>query len=193
MEVLELGCGTGSFTRELAATGASVTAIDVSPDLVAVARSGTAMKNVEFVVTGAHDMDFPDGRFGAVVGSSILHHLEVEPSLQQIARVLAPGGGIRFTEPNMMNPQIAVQKNVAPVKRWLGDSPDETAFFRWRLARLLRNLGFEDVRIDCFDFLHPATPRFLIRPVAAVGGWLERVPVLREIAGSLFIQARKPE
>ena len=37
----------------------------------------------------------------------------------------------------MLNPQIAIQKNIPWVKRKLGDSPDETAFFRWPLRRLL--------------------------------------------------------
>jgi hypothetical protein len=52
----------------------------------------------------------------------------------------------------MLNPQIAIQKNVSWVKRKLGDSPDETALFRWPLRRLLERTGFRDVRIDPFDF-----------------------------------------
>ena len=50
----------------------------------------------------------------------------------------------------MLNPQIAIQKNIPWIKRKLGDSPDETAFFRWPLRRLLEQTGYRDVRIDPF-------------------------------------------
>ena len=102
------------------------------------------------------------------MGSSVLHHLEIKEALRDIYRVLKPGGTIYFTEPNMLNPQIAIQKNIPWIKRKLGDSPDETAFFRWPLRRLLERTGYRDVRIDPFDFLHPKTPVALIDQVERV-------------------------
>jgi hypothetical protein len=105
--------------------------------------------------------------------------------------VLKPGGTIFFTEPNMLNPQIAVQKNVPWIKRKLGDSPDETAFFRWRLQCLLEQTGYRNVRIDPFDFLHPKTPVRLINRVNTFGRFLESVPVISEFAGSLYIRGVK--
>ena len=91
--------------------------------------------------------------------------------LREIYRVLKPGGTIYFTEPNMLNPQIAIQKNIPWIKRKLGDSPDETAFFRWPLRRLLERTGYRDVRIDPFDFLHPKTPVALIDRLTRSGGF----------------------
>jgi hypothetical protein len=92
----------------------------------------------------------------------------------------------------MLNPIILVQKNVPWIKRRAGDSPDETAFLRWRLGRALRSAGFEVERIEPFDFLHPATPAAAVDAVDHLSGWLEAIPLVREIAGSLFIVARKP-
>jgi hypothetical protein len=91
----------------------------------------------------------------------------------------------------MMNPQIAVQKNVPAIKQRLGDSPDETAFFRWPLRRLLERSGFRSVRVEPFDFLHPKIPPSFITAVQNLGGFLEKMPILREIAGSLYIRALK--
>ena len=91
----------------------------------------------------------------------------------------------------MLNPQIAIQKNIPWIKRKLGDSPDETAFFRWPLRRLLQRTGYREVRIDPFDFLHPKTPVALIDQVKAFGRFLENVPVISEFAGSLYIRAIK--
>jgi SAM-dependent methyltransferase len=191
MSVLELGCGTGTFTRELARSGADITAIDVSPELLEIARASYSAPNVHYETQNAYALSYPDAAFDSVVGSSVLHHLEVEEALRNIYRVLQPGGTIFFTEPNMLNPQIAVQKNVPWVKRKLGDSPDETAFFRWRLRRLLEKTGYRNVRIDPFDFLHPKTPIRLINRVNTFSRFLESVPIISEFAGSLYIRGAK--
>ena len=191
MRVLELGCGTGYFTRELARSRADIVAIDVSPELLEIARANCSERTVRYEIQNASALSYPDAVFDSVVGSSVLHHLEIEEALREIHRVLKAGGTIYFTEPNMLNPQIAVQKNVPWVKRNLGDSPDETAFFRWPLRRLLEQTGYRDVRIDPFDFLHPKTPVPLVGRLDVLGRFLESVPVISEFAGSLYIRAIK--
>jgi ubiquinone/menaquinone biosynthesis C-methylase UbiE len=191
MTVLELGCGTGYFTRELARSGADIIAIDVSPDLLEIARANSPAPNVHYQIQNAYALSYSDAAFDSVVGSSVLHHLDIEEALREIYRVLKPGGTICFTEPNMLNPQIAIQKNVPWVKRKLRDSPDETAFFRWPLRRLLDVTGYRDVRIEPFDFLHPKTPVPLVDRLNFLGRFLESVPVISEFAGSLYIRAVK--
>jgi 2-polyprenyl-3-methyl-5-hydroxy-6-metoxy-1,4-benzoquinol methylase len=191
MSVLELGCGTGHFTRELARSGADVAAIDVSPELLEIAKANCSAPNIRYEIQNAYALNYPDATFDSVVGSSVLHHLEIEPAIREIYRVLKPGGTIFFTEPNMLNPQIAIQKNVIWVKRKLGDSPDETAFFRWTLQRRLEQRGYREVRIIPFDFLHPKTPVALVNRLDSMGRFLESVPVISEFAGSLYIRAIK--
>jgi SAM-dependent methyltransferase len=191
MTVLELGCGTGYFTRELARSGADIVAIDVSPELLEIARTNCSAPNVRYEIQNAYALSYSNATFDSVVGSSVLHHLEIEEAVREIYRVLKPGGTIYFTEPNMLNPQIAIQKNVPWIKRRLGDSPDETAFFRWQLRRLLEQAGYGDIRIEPFDFLHPKTPVPLIDPLNAFGRFLEKTPVVSEFAGSLYIRAVK--
>jgi len=132
-KVLEIGCGTGYFTKEIVKTGAFVTAIDISPELLNIAKEEIKETNVSFVLENAYQMTFEANSFDSIVGSSVLHHLEIEKAISEMFRVLKPGGSMYFTEPNMMNPQIAMQKNIPALKRKLGDSPDETAFFRWSL------------------------------------------------------------
>ena len=191
MSVLELGCGTGYFTRELARSGADVVAIDVSPELLEIAKANCSAPNVRYEIQNAYELSYPDAVFDSVVGSSVLHHLEIEAAIREIYRVLKVGGTICFTEPNMLNPQIAIQKNVPWIKRKLGDSPDETAFFRWPLRRLLEQTGYRDVQIDPFDFLHPRTPASLVDRLDALGRFFENMPVLSELAGSLYVRAGK--
>ncbi|MDR3253157.1 MAG: methyltransferase domain-containing protein [Tannerella sp.] len=189
--VLELGCGTGYFTREIVKTGAEVTAIDISPELLNVAKAEIISPRVSFCEENAYRMSFPDNSFDYIVGSSVLHHLDIKKAMSEIYRVLKPDGTIAFTEPNMMNPQIALQKNIPYLKRKLGDSPDETAFFRRQLSYLLKVNNFKRIEIKPFDFLHPAVPSKLINAVSSIGLFFERVPLIKEIAGSLFIKAYK--
>jgi SAM-dependent methyltransferase len=191
MTVLELGCGTGSFTRELARSGADIVAIDVSPELLEMAKANCSAPNVQYQIQNAYSLSYSEAVFDSVVGSSVLHHLEIKEALRDVYRVLKTEGTIYFTEPNMLNPQIAIQKNIPWIKRKLGDSPDETAFFRWPLRRLLEQTGYRDIRIDPFDFLHPKTPGAVIDRVNALGRFLESVPVISEFAGSLYIRAIK--
>lgn len=192
MHVLEVGCGTGNFTSIFAEYGPRLIAVDISGELLTLARErGLPADRVTFLEKRFEDCEL-DGPFDAVIGSSVLHHLDVTESLTKIFDLLKPGGMLSFAEPNMLNPQIAVQKNVSWIKERLGDSPDETAFIRWRLAALLRHIGFTDVKLTPFDWLHPVTPWPLIGVVSLVGRCVEKVPLLREFAGSLYIRARRP-
>lgn len=191
--VLEIGCGTGMLTRYLADTGANITATDIFPEFLDIAAKRTGDKNrISFRILDAENMDaLEEDSFDAVCGLSILHHLDINKVFKNIRRVLRPGGLLAFSEPNMLNPQIALQKNIPIIKKWAGDSPDETAFFSWIMKKKLRNFDFADIMVQPFDFLHPAAPDFMVPIISRVGYILEKTPLIKEIAGSLFIGAKK--
>jgi len=190
---LEVGCGTGIFLQVAASTGADIVALDLSADLLAQARKRTASAaNVRLSLGNAEQMPFKGGSFDAAYGSSILHHLNIDAALAEIFRVLRPGGRIAFAEPNIWNPQVAVMFHLGLTKKYFGVSPDEMAFSRFRAARALRRAGFTAVVIKPFDFLHPATPAGATASMSAIGRMLEAIPLVREIAGSMMITARRP-
>jgi len=191
--VLEVGCGTGLLTEALGAEGVRLVAIDVSLDLLRRARDRAGPhRNVVLSVQNAYSAGLRPASFDAVVGISVLHHLELGSALAEFRRVLRPGGRLLFSEPNMANPIILLQKNIPWLKRLAGDSPDETAFFRRPLRRALVEAGFEPLRVEPFDFLHPATPPALVPAVERLSRRLERIPALRELGGSLLIEAVLP-
>jgi len=189
--VLEIGCGTGLFTKELARTDNTIVAIDISAALIAKAKERISAANVNFVVGNAQEAEFKSESFDFIVGSSTLHHLDVNSALKEFFRILKPGGKIMFTEPNMMNPQVALIKNLPFIKRRAGDSPDETAFFRWEIADRLKETGFVDIIVEPFDFLHPQAPASLLFVAERLASFLEKIPLAREFAGSLILQGRK--
>lgn len=188
--VLEVGCGTGLFTAFFAGRGSRIVALDLSGELLQKARArGLPPLQVQLMETALEE--FPAGEpFDAVIGSSVLHHLDIIPSLKKIFDLLRPGGMMAFAEPNMLNPQIFIERKF---RRWFRRvSPDETAFVRRRLENALCRSGFEQVRIVPFDWLHPATPGKLVPLVQGIGRVMEKIPGIREFSGSLLIAARRP-
>lgn len=188
-KVLEIGCGTGAFTTLFCMNGIIPIAIDISYDLLKKAKNKNP--NIIFIQADAENLPLKKNVFDCVLGVSILHHLNVNSALKGIRAVLTDGGLIIFSEPNMANPQIFLQKRIRWLKRIMNDTPSETAFFRWRLEKTLKQNGFLCISINPFEFLHPYTPRRFIPVIARLQRYLERIPIVREIAGSLFIVARK--
>ena len=187
--VLEIGCGTGIFTAIFTESRASIIAVDLSPDLLAIAAQRN-LSRVRFIQKNFEDCDL-DGPFDAVIGSSVLHHLDMERAVPKIFTLLKPGGRLSFAEPNMLNPQVFCERHFRRFFPYT--SPDETAFVRARLHRQLRAAGFESVSIQPFDWLHPSVPEGLITTVSKVGRILESAWLVREFAGSLVIRAKRPD
>ncbi len=188
--VLELGCGTGIFTEKVYASSMSkIIAIDISDDLLFLAKAKGI--NAQFLNFNAMKLPFNENTFDCVFGSSVLHHLDIYKAMEQVFGVLKEGGKIVFAEPNMLNPQIFLQKNIPALKKFMGDSPDEVAIVKSKMHLTLKSIGFKNIHIFPYDFLHPLTPDFCIPIVCRVGKILEKIPILNSIAGSLLISAEK--
>lgn len=190
MHVLEVGCGTGLFTERFAATGCQLTAVDLSPDLLEIARNRVKHRdNVNFELRPFEECR-EIGPFDAIVGSSVLHHLDLDQALVNMLELLKPGGRLVFAEPNYLNPQVFLERKCRKLFPYV--SPDETAFFRRQIGRGMADAGFDVIRVVPFDWLHPATPSLLIPFVSSIGRCFERIPGICEFSGSLLISASRP-
>ncbi len=96
--VLEIGCGTGAVARELAAKrGAKVTAIDLSPRMIDIARVRTnETLGIEYRV--ADIMALSPRGFDAVVTCNTLHHLPLAEVAERMAEAVVPGGRILIAD-----------------------------------------------------------------------------------------------
>jgi SAM-dependent methyltransferase len=91
--VLDVGCGTGAFVRNLASRATFVEGIDRSPDMVSAAIAGSVdHPNVTFREADLLTADLDEGAYDFVSSIASLHHMPVEPALQRLARLLRPGG-----------------------------------------------------------------------------------------------------
>lgn len=187
--VLEVGCGTGLLTKDISESLMNLYPLDISIDLLKIASKRVDDNKVTFFCSNAYELGFKDNTFDCIIGMSVLHHLNIDKALLEFRRVLKEGGRIIFSEPNMLNPQIFMERTF--FREYFHNSPDETAFVRFPLKHKLKKYNFKNISISPFDFLHPKTPSSLVKTVEFLSNSVERIPVLSEFAGSLFIEATK--
>jgi len=90
--VLEIGCGTGQLTTQLARRGFELTAIDIGPSMIATARRHLAGAEVSFQLTSFEDLGAADESFDLVISGAAFHWIDPEVAFSKSARLLRPGG-----------------------------------------------------------------------------------------------------
>ena len=96
-EVLELACGTGLWTRHLVRAGAHVTAVDGSPEVLALNRERVGDPSVRYVRADLFDWEPPPRAFDACVFTFWLSHVpqdRFDAFWAMVGRALAPGGRV---------------------------------------------------------------------------------------------------
>jgi 2-polyprenyl-3-methyl-5-hydroxy-6-metoxy-1,4-benzoquinol methylase len=175
--LLDLGSGAGESAVFFALQGAEVTATDVSEGMLAVAakvaeRHGVALN---CRIASAEDLsEFDDGSFDVVFGANVLHHVDIEGCLEEVKRVLKPGGKAAFWDPLAYNPAINFYRRMATAVRTTDEHPLKREHLKSMRTR------FSDVRVKFFwlstlalflkfyfvDRVHPNDDRYWKRVVA---------------------------
>lgn len=102
--VLDVGCGSGYFTRVMAETvapGGTAVGVDPSREVIAYARRRTRLANCTFSEGTAEALDAPDGAYDVVVSSLMIHHLpeaQRPQAIREMFRLLRPGGRVLIAE-----------------------------------------------------------------------------------------------
>lgn len=124
--LLDLGCGAGENSVYFAQRGAQCVAADYSPGMVDVALKLAAANrvSVEGRVVDAMAIDLPDNSFDIVYASNLLHHIP-NPTLvlNEMQRILKPGGKACFWDPLKHNPIINVYRRMATKVRTDDETP----------------------------------------------------------------------
>jgi ubiquinone/menaquinone biosynthesis C-methylase UbiE len=90
---LEIGCGTGAFARQLAERSKRVVALDLSSEMIRVARSrSNHFDNLEFQLADAMTWNFPQAHFDFICSIATLHHLQQRELFVKIRDALKPDG-----------------------------------------------------------------------------------------------------
>lgn len=91
--ILEIGCGTGAFSRLLAERAEKVLALDLSPQMVRLAQERSKLyPNIDFVTADVMTYQLPDNQFECIASLTTLHHLPMTDILIKTRKALKPGG-----------------------------------------------------------------------------------------------------
>jgi len=194
---LEIGCSTGvKQHRLLSRHSFEAHGIDISEMAIEAAqrRFAGADRRPTLAVMDANHLLYSDQYFDFVFGCGILHHLELPHALQEIYRVLKPGGRLIFMEPLGTNPLIDLYRRATPADR----SPDETPLTRAHIQDLERL--FDDTQLECFGLFSllgiplqrwPKAQARCIAVYSRIDRALFKVPAARSLAWMLVIDARR--
>lgn len=175
---LDAGCGSGVLSRELAARGADVIAMDGSPAMLEEARRGAARPHEHIryqLIDSIERLPLPDGAVDGVLCSSVLEYVEKPAAaLAEFHRVLRPGGILMLTVPNRLSAIRGMQTAARTLGRLVGVSAYDYlsvslhSYSRGSIRRTLQRAGFE-VEESCL--FSPRLPHLLV-PLGLGALWL---------------------
>jgi SAM-dependent methyltransferase len=124
-QVLELGCGAGEASVYLAKAGARVTATDLSAGMLSVVNKLADKYNVEIETKqcSAENLPFNDSTFDIVYAANVLHHVDLETTINEVRRVLKKGGIFVSWDPLLHNPMIKLYRKRAAMVRTEDEHP----------------------------------------------------------------------
>lgn len=183
---LEVGCGTGIFTKLLAERfpNASITATDAFAPMLDIARLRLAdLSNVAVMQYDAETAGGFAEPFDIVCGIDLIHHLpEPVAGLRNWRSVTSPGGALVFFESNGRNPVLYLRMRNRP----------EEARFKYNtqanLSRWLREAGWRNVTVTYAPIHLPNGPRALWPLLGVIENGLH--VVLAPFSGGMVLYAR---
>jgi SAM-dependent methyltransferase len=144
MRTLDLGCGAGGFTAELARAGAQVTGIEVAE--AALERARAAHPGLDFRLAPiAGPLPLPDSSFELVWASEVIEHVaDTAAWLSEVRRVLVPEGRLLLTTPSHGRLRLAL----GGIERYSDPLGDHLHLYsRASLRSLLMEFGFDQVSV----------------------------------------------
>jgi ubiquinone/menaquinone biosynthesis C-methylase UbiE len=162
VRLLDVATGPGYAAARAAERGTSVVGVDISAEMVALAR--TLHPPLDFQVANAEALPFADDSFDAVVANFALLHLpHPEVAVTEFARVLAPGGRLAVTVWDTPERARLFGVFLDAVAEARADTPEEIPdgppFFRFsddqELARLLHGQELANIKVETITFSQP--------------------------------------
>lgn len=175
---LDVGCGHGWYALANAASGAKMVGIDLSAGQIAHAVDNAERDQipVTFKVASATELPFPDNSFDFAYAVNSLHHITdagmQRRALEEIVRVLKPGGKFFLHEMNPRNPLFRFYLGyVFPVLKTIDEGTE-----RWLHPECLPSIAGATWAQESkfFTFLPEFLPAPILRLLNPVEAWLER-------------------
>jgi 2-polyprenyl-3-methyl-5-hydroxy-6-metoxy-1,4-benzoquinol methylase len=162
LTILDFGCGDGWLSVKLAKQGNTLHGFDLSEALIARARQLAAEAQISdratFREMAAESLDYPQSSFDLIIGTSILHHTDLNITLQRIKQSLKPDGRAIFLEPLNQNIALRIWRLFTPWRR----TETERALTSEDLAAVVRLFPRTRFRYFCLTSMLAVPLLFLV-------------------------------
>tara|TARA_B100001063_G_scaffold25013_1_gene19039 strand:+ start:758 stop:1498 length:741 start_codon:yes stop_codon:yes gene_type:complete len=194
-EILDYGCGVGPVIEKVIKFNPKkIIGIDISDVSISKAKAKFTNLNskVELIVNNCENTTFSNNTFDIVYGLGILHHLKFSKCINEISRILKPGGKLIFIEPLGTNPLINFYRLLTPKSRSKDEHP--LVFKDFEIIRS----SFKDVNIKYYGFLtlvffpfYSSNNSKVFKALVKLDQLLFKVQIFKYLAWSVLITAKK--
>lgn len=177
LSILDVGCGDGISTIDIAKRVKPTRMLGIEPAqaAIAAAKKNNTLKNVDFKVGDAYKITFKKGEFDIVMIRSVLHHLyQPERAIHHVAPF---GRYILIMEPNGYNPLLKIIEKISPYHR----AHEERSFFPPTVHKWVRKQGFELVESRYINLVPTFAPSWSVPIFKALEPVVEALPVVKHL------------
>ncbi len=194
--ILDYGCGIGeSLKKVIDFKPKKIIGIDISEVSIQKAKNiiDKSNINIELLVDNCEKTKFENGTFDIVYGTGILHHLDMKTCIEEINRILKPGGKILFIEPLGTNPLINFYRKLTPKSRSKDEHPLEKSDFdliKGKFSNMkIKYYGL--LTLFFFPFYFSPKKSIIFKVLKYLDQLLFKIKIFKKLAWSVLIIAEK--